>query len=267
MISVFDYSDYRGFINAKIKENAGKRGYQGTLAKYAGCQSSFLSQVLSSNVQLTLDHGAGLSEFWGFNSHEAEYFLDLIAYDRASTKSLRKVLSERMEKAKTLDDASLKEKMAQVTNSEELELYFSAWYWAAIHLMTSFTEFQTTEKIAKRLNLDVAMVEECLGKLAQMEFVQKVGASWKITKKTFPVAKNLPLQLMQQKSWFIKANNNQKFFSGREGNMHGTVVRVFTESSYHEFSKAFAKFVANFSSQKDGAPSEVVCLSYDLFKV
>lgn len=107
------YGDYRAYLNAVIERNRGVKGYRTRLSKVGGFHPSFLSQVLTSNVQITPDHAARLCEFWGMSQSETEYFLALVHLERAASNVLREILKKtiqklRIEKSNSLNLGELK---------------------------------------------------------------------------------------------------------------------------------------------------------------
>ena len=88
-MSFFDNTNYRDVIRLKIKENDSVRGYQSRLAESAGCHSSYLSQVLKGQVNLTPDQGMAFCEFWNFDELHSDFFLSLLNLERAGTERLK----------------------------------------------------------------------------------------------------------------------------------------------------------------------------------
>src|ERR1700692_4612304 len=96
MTDVFEFNDYRKFLEAQIAGNSSERGYQTKLSKAAGCKGSFLSQALHSHVNLTPDHAAGLCRFWNFDDDETDWFIELLTLARAGSPEMKKVCTRRL---------------------------------------------------------------------------------------------------------------------------------------------------------------------------
>ncbi|MDQ3232688.1 MAG: hypothetical protein M3Q07_12790 [Pseudobdellovibrionaceae bacterium] len=97
-MTFFEQENYRDIIRGKIRDHSRKRGYQTQLAKFAGCQVSYFSQVLKGQVQLTPDQAAALCEVWNLADLEAEYFLTLVNFERAGSPQLQQRLRTQLEK-------------------------------------------------------------------------------------------------------------------------------------------------------------------------
>lgn len=75
---LYNYQDYKSYLRDRCAERSSARGFQSLLAKAAGCQAPFISQMLRSHVHITPDHACGLAEFLGLDEVETEYFLNLL---------------------------------------------------------------------------------------------------------------------------------------------------------------------------------------------
>src|SRR6185312_140032 len=74
------------------------------LAEAAGCQRSFLSQVLASQAHLNADHAIGLATYWNLPEIEKDFFLNLVSFARASSKTLKEYFSKKIEKSRSNRD-------------------------------------------------------------------------------------------------------------------------------------------------------------------
>ncbi len=99
-MDVFTFDDYKKYLRHQVAHNRDIRGYQTNLAEAAGCQRAFISQVLTSHINLTPDHAAALCSFWRFSDDESDFFMDLVALGRAGTEKLRGNLNRRLSKIK-----------------------------------------------------------------------------------------------------------------------------------------------------------------------
>ncbi|MBK7961416.1 MAG: TIGR02147 family protein [Bdellovibrionales bacterium] len=176
---VVTYYDYKTFLRDRIAEAKPKRGFMAKLAKFAGCQRSYLSQVLSSHIQLTPDQAFALARFFGFNRGESEYFRLLVDLERCSTLELRAEIKSRLEQIRSQQMKITERINTPKTTGENHITYYSSWIWSAIHYITSIPEMQTSEKIAERLHLPPSTVAACLEQLVEMKFVIYEGGRYK----------------------------------------------------------------------------------------
>ncbi len=231
-MNVFDADDYKDFLRAAIAGQKGTRGYQARLAEAAGCQKTYLSQVLHTEVQLTPDHAAGLCAFWGFDADETAYFLDLVGVARAGTKALRDVLSARLARTRAASEnlARRFKKPALVSESDQLR-YYSAWYWSAIHVLCGIPAGWTEKSIAARLKLPVDLVQEVLAAMTEMRLVAKLRTGWTATQRDLHLPGDSALTTINHFNWRQRAM--ARLQEREAGGLHYTAV--------HSVSRADAK--------------------------
>jgi transcriptional regulator with XRE-family HTH domain len=97
MTGLFEYREYKTLIRAFIRANHAVYGYQSKMAKAAGCQRSFLSQVLNGTVHLTPEHAVRIAGFWQLDAAGTDFFVTLVMLGRAGNEELRSYLSGRLD--------------------------------------------------------------------------------------------------------------------------------------------------------------------------
>ena len=202
MLDVFNSRSYREFIKSAIKANNTTRGYQARLADAAGCQKTYLSQVLHSNIHLTMDHAAGLCRFWQFSEEQTSYFLDLVQIERSSSPHLTSFLKARLETIRrSAADLSTRYKTEAPIDDASIMRYYSAWYWGAIHVLLSIPNQWSDSKIAAHLRLPLQQVSETLVGLAAMHLVEKKPDGWVTTKNSLHLPRGSPLTALNHFNW------------------------------------------------------------------
>ncbi|MCM2279538.1 MAG: TIGR02147 family protein [Oligoflexia bacterium] len=169
--TVFDFKDYKEYLSFKLEERAAlEKGQRIRLAAKLNCKPSFISQVLSGPLDLSPEHAQSANEFLGHSNAEAKFFLALVLHARAGTPSLRKHYQEeiqvlRGEHLLVINRVEFK----RTLNEMEQARYYSAWHYAAIHVLVSINRLRTAEKIAVALSLPLRTVNETV------EFLVEIG--------------------------------------------------------------------------------------------
>lgn len=178
-MNFYRFEAYKALLKEKLKTFQGHRGVLVKLAVAAGCQRSYLSQVLNGHIHLTPDHALGVSEFFGFDEEQTEYFLTLVDYERAGSRKLKQRLKQRLEGIRKRN-ANLENRISAniVQTNESGYIYYSSWIWAAVHIAVSIPELQTVEAIAKHLQVPRDLVEQTLAGLLEMGLIKKTAAGW-----------------------------------------------------------------------------------------
>lgn len=180
MEKIYNYRSYKKYIKDVIDMLG--RGAVAKLAEAAGCNRTYLSQCLSSKVQLTPEHILELSEYLNLEAEEENFFLMLLLYERATTIKAQNTLKSKIDKI-AKDNLILSKKITDKKDSNELrdiekQKYYSSWKFAAIHSLVSIKEFQTTPAIAKKIRLAEQEVNLILKELNNMGLIEFRSGSW-----------------------------------------------------------------------------------------
>lgn len=170
--SVFQFDNYKTFLTEFIADTG--KGTMTRLAEAAGCQRSYLSDVLRREVQLTPDHADAIARYLGMTAPEVDFFHDLVSLARAASKPYRERLRARI-KATQRTHARLTTRLAPATPEKLVSnhRYYASWHHAAIHIATAIPHLNTIKSLARRLMLPEAVVEASLQELVEDGFVFK----------------------------------------------------------------------------------------------
>jgi uncharacterized protein (TIGR02147 family) len=129
---VFEFDDYKRFLGHLEKEKSHfSRGFRSRLAEAVGCNNAFISQVLNTHANFSLEQSLKVCTYFNFSPDEVRYFLLLVEFARSGTKPLREhflnLLNELKEK-----NLNIKDRVKQQTalTPEAQSTYYSHWYYA-----------------------------------------------------------------------------------------------------------------------------------------
>lgn len=265
-MSIFEFDDYRNFMRFNIDANKQIRGYKGKMAAAAHCHTSFLSQVLNSHIHLGLDHAARLAAFWHLDEDEADYFLELVHLERAGSPHLKKICERRLKnlnkKRGNLAERFKKPKLSESSAS----LYYSSWYWSALHVITSIPEYQTIDAIAERLTLPSDFVHESLKKLETLGLVCKENNRWIATQRNIHLPKDSPLIGMHHTNWHIQASlsAHQRI----EESIHYASLYALSKRDFETIKRLILDIIDQSRNLVElSSQEEIVCFNCDYFKL
>lgn len=193
IIRCFDYSDYKVYLEARVKSdshNNNVKGLRGQIANFIGCQSSYFSQVINGKAHFTLEQAHRLTQFLNLEDIEAKYFMLMVEFSRAGTRDLKKFYSDQMNEIRE-DRGNLKKRIknTQSVSLEDQHKYYSAWFYSAIHVMLSIPDYQSISKIATHLNIPEKMVAETIEFLIQIGLIEKQNSRYVPTKRNLHLAR------------------------------------------------------------------------------
>jgi uncharacterized protein (TIGR02147 family) len=127
---------------------------QKNMALALDCQMAFITHVLKGDKDLSAEQALKTAKHLNFKASEIEYFVDLVAYNRAGTKDLREFFLKRIQ-GKKEQFASLQnrfEETAGLSPSDQAR-YYSHWLYAAIHMAATIPRLQSVEGLAEYFHI------------------------------------------------------------------------------------------------------------------
>lgn len=265
--SLFDYADYKAFLRDQIAESSAIRGYQSRLADAAGCQRSFLSQVLNADLDLSREHAVELCRFWHFDPVQTEYFVGLVDLARAGTKALRAIVQTRLQALRS-ESADLKQRLKseELAGAETQATYYSSWYWTALHLLVGLAEFQSPPDMAARLGLPLELVKATLARLETMGLVERAGGGWRVGKRDIHLPESSPMNEVNHTSWRQRAILNTQR-RDREA-VHYTSVFTMGRADAAKLRERLRAVIVEMREAIGPSPNEeLFCFTADFFEV
>jgi uncharacterized protein (TIGR02147 family) len=266
---VIDYKSYKGYVNNWLDDpsRGGGHGSRAKLAKAIGCQTSYVAQVLKGSAHFSLEQIEALNLFMGHTEQEGSYLLSLVQYERAGSVPLKARFKKQLEE---IQDSRLLLKnrlgVGQPLSSEHQAIYYSVWYYAAIHMMVSQERFQTAKSIADYLGLDIAPVNRALHFLLEIGLIDKKGGQFRVGQKRIHLGSDSPLISKHHINWRLQAIRSLE--KSRKEDLHYSSVATVSTEDVLKIRELLTRAIANAKSIiKDSPDEEIVCLSIDFFRV
>jgi uncharacterized protein (TIGR02147 family) len=150
MINVFDYTDYRAFLEEYYGDRKASNpafSYQMLAQKAGFANKGFVYNLVKGKRGLSKSNLFKLREALGMNKYEAEYFENLVAFNQAKGLREKNFYFERLSSLK--NRGRVKSEM-QVVRKEQYEFY-STWYHSAIRSIIDMYEFRDDFKWLSRM--------------------------------------------------------------------------------------------------------------------
>lgn len=205
--SVFEYLDYKKYLIDWMDNRAsGGRGERSRIAAILKCHVAYISRILGDQAHLSLEQAHALNSYLEHGPEEADFFLLLVQSARAGSAELqrhfeakirgeiekRSVLKNRLEYRKALSETD------QAT-------YFSAWYYAAIHLLLALPELQTRDSLARYLRVAPKRVGEVLGFLTSAGLAIENKGRFQTGPTSIHLGNDSPMISKHHSNWRLQA--------------------------------------------------------------
>jgi uncharacterized protein (TIGR02147 family) len=267
ILNIFEYLDYRRFIRDWLKsQKKAKRSNLSKLAAAISVHSTFLSHVLNSTKDLSLEQGILIADHVGFTKLENEYFLCLIQWDRAGNQRLKKHWLERLEEIKqTKNKLSQRFEKHTELSSEQKATFYSSWIFTAVWAATAIDEGQTLADLVKTLATTRNQMFEILNFLTQTGLCTEEKGVFKMGDRHIHLPNESPQAVRHHTNWRLKAMHemddrspDELFFTAPM-----SIARKDFDSVREKINFAIKEIV---EIAKASDAEEVVCLNIDFFR-
>jgi hypothetical protein len=191
----------------------------------------------------------------------------VLNYSTAGTQSLKKFLKIRLERLRNSrlvikDRVEVKKTLSR----EDQAKYYSAWYFATIHVMLTIPQFQTKESIANHLKISPKLVTEVLEFLISVNLAVKSGTKFSTGSTQIHLEKDSPLISKHHTNWRMAAIRS--FENEADEDLHFSSVFTLTEKDAHKIREILVTSIENtVSIVKDAKEESTMAMTLDFFKV
>lgn len=162
LISVFDFEDYRQYLNTWIDAQSA-RGMKAQLAQALGVSSTLVSLMLKGDKHLSMEQAAETVDYLGLQDKEADYFFILVEYGKAGSHKLRQRLKQKIQQHKSESKQLGKRLKKDLELSEsQSAIYYSSWIYTGIRNLTALEQHHDVMSLSQRLNLPPSSVNKAL---------------------------------------------------------------------------------------------------------
>jgi len=266
-MDLFDSTEYKAYLIDILGEKGKRSGLRQRLAKHLGCQSSFLSQVLNGAQDLSLEHAERVSQFLQHGELERDYFLALVLKARAGTVSLREHWESRMNNLrKEKHHLHKRLKDVKTLQAEQTAIYYSAWYYAAIHVASSIPGLGRADKLAEFFGLPREMVLKVLEFLERNGLVVAKSEGYAIGPTHVHLAKDSPHVIRHHSNWRLEAMRELE--RGTTDGLHySAAVTISREDAVLLKELLRSQLKENLGKIASSKEEEVFCYSLDFFSL
>jgi uncharacterized protein (TIGR02147 family) len=268
-MSLYLFADYRAFLKSYFRaQPGGGRGQMQKLAQVLGVHSTFVSLVFKNKRDFSVEQGLLIATELNFTEAEADYFLNLVQFERAGTAQLKKFYQKKIlqaqDQAKRLETRFDHERKL---DAEERQVFYSSWHYSAIRIYTSTHEKgRTVADICAHFKLSRRVVVEALEFLVKAQLVREMEGRFQVGPQRTFLEKGHPLLKCHHTNWRQKALNQFEDMSSDE--MMFTSTMSLSRRDFQALREHLAQLVKKASDiMKETEPEDVACLNIDFFFV
>jgi len=264
--NIFGFDNYKEYLNDYIGSlpKAG-RGFKRELAEHIKCQSTYVSQVLGGDKNFSMEQSARLKTLLALNKEEGRYLMFLIELEKAGTVELKNHYKDLINDLKIeWKGQQEKLKLQEIATDKQREIYYSAWYYSAVHALLSIPKYQTVKNLGNLLNLSPEKIMEILSFLLSAGLAAHKGHRF-ITGETrvgaTPGSKEYKKGL---KNW--REQGIRSIERGSSKNVHQTLVFTIDQENRKKLLEKIKKFHDDVRDLANASPNaeflEIINIDY-----
>jgi uncharacterized protein (TIGR02147 family) len=263
---IFEFENYKEYVLARIAESPNRgRGQLKSIAETLRVHTTLISQIFNGSKDLTLEQAADLADFLGLGELESEYLVGMVELERGGTPRLKALCKKRLVRlARQAKKMAARFEDARKLSESDRAIFFSHWYYSAIHLLTDIPEFQSRDSIAKYLNLPAATVQNALdflvstGMVINDEGKLSCGPTWVFESSGSPYADRHHI------NWRLKAV--ERLHLHHEHEQYFTLPITISRKDREKILALIKDFVSKVKKTVEpSAPEKLSILTIDLF--
>jgi len=264
--NIFDYHHYRDYLKVRLATTGASRGLRTKLADKTHTQPAFISRVLSGELDFSLEHAPLINELLHHTHEESHFFTLLLLKARAGSPQLEKYFIEQIDEILEKREVFLERvKESENVSLSNQTLYYSQWYYLAIHVLVGIQHFQTRESIAKRLGLALSTVSKALDDLCSMGLVTVKGGRFVMGKKRIYLAKNSPW--IGHLHTHFRNRAIDRIAEPEVDDLHFSAAMSISKSVYDEYRRRLIDLMSEFDAKiADSKEDEMYAINIDLFR-
>ncbi|NUM88237.1 MAG: DUF4423 domain-containing protein [Bdellovibrionales bacterium] len=243
------------------------RGIRSELAQAVGCQIAYMSQILNGHVNFTVEQAGKVNRFFGHSEVEGHFFLLMVQAERAGDKETRRYFERQMEEV-LAQRLVIKNRLGigQSLGIEDQATYYSAWYFAAAHMLLLNPKTRTRAAVSAFLGLPLAKTTEILDFLVGSGLARQEGDRYFAGENKIHLGSDSKLISKHHTNWRIRAIQSLEL--ARESDVHYSGVLSLSRSDTMRLKAMLVKGVEDAVALVQGSEDETLtALCVDFFSV
>lgn len=267
-MSIFEFIDYKIFMRAKI-QSMPKHGHGQMLkiAKLLNIHTTMVTHIFRGDSNLSVEQALKLSTYFGFSELETEFFINLVQLERSSTSESKAYFKNHLEKLKARA-LNLKERLQikKVLDEKDQALFYSQWYYAAIHLFIAINPEPSPELIADELKLPIKTVNQVIEFLISTGLCIETNGYLKIGESQTYLDRDSKLIARHHANWRFKSI--EKFDRIATDELVFTNPVAISREDFLKIREELIQMIDRFRKIAEPSPSEEICtLNIDWIRI
>ncbi|MBI2711604.1 MAG: DUF4423 domain-containing protein [Bdellovibrio sp.] len=237
------------------------------LAKHLNCQLSFISQVFSGKSQISLEHAILIADLVQLDEDERRYFMTLVLLAKSGSKHLTDFYHQEALNLKNRAEIIKHSiKVKEELTLEDQAIYYSNWWYSAIHILSAFPEINSVSDFEIRLKLPRKVISEALTFLIERNLVTRTENVLGIGKTRIHLGSKSQLISRHHKNWREKSLDI--ISSKLNENLHYSAILGISKKGAEQLKETILSLIHSSEKIISETPEEVAqVLLIDFFRI
>jgi uncharacterized protein (TIGR02147 family) len=175
-MKIWDFTNYRDYLHFRLGSDGSRSGLRKKMASFIPVHTTFVSQVLGSKADFSLEQAESINQFLEHSEDEGDYFLLLVIKDRAGNSKLKKRYENKIQNMRA-ERLNIKGRLdrSEDISVKDREKFYSSSIYGAVHVLTSIESYQSIEALAEILKLSRKRVREIVEFLLKIQILVEKG--------------------------------------------------------------------------------------------
>jgi uncharacterized protein (TIGR02147 family) len=255
LMALFECRTYIEFLTERA---ANQHGALLRLANQSGVHPSVISQVMKGKRDLTLEQAMAVAQYFELSGKETSHFLLLVQEARAGTPALKKVMRFQVEESRAAN-ARLAERVKpeRALSLDQKAVFYSAWYYSALHLLSVVPAFRAKDALRKRLGLSKERFRAALSYLKEVGLCREKEGFVEALSGSTHLPFDSPLIRNHHANWRLQAINRYERMSPTK-EMAFTCPMALSEGDALKVRAKLLAAIEEVCAIADPSPSETV---------
>lgn len=266
--TIYDFNDYKAFLREKIASRPNRgRGERAALADVIRCQRPFISQVLSGDLEFSLEQAELIAQHYSLDADETHFLILLLQRNRAGTSSLQTYFAKQIEAIRA-DRRKLKNRLKEHDQipEQDRERYYSSWIYQAVHMIVDLEGRRTRTSIAEHLRTPENEISPVLQFLCDVGLIKQNGDQYSGGDSRIYLEKDSLHINKYHYNWRVRAMTSLD--CKRPTDFHFSSALTISQSDAEVLRKMLQDFVEATSKRvANTTPEKVFSLCLDLFEI
>lgn len=269
-MQVYEAPTYRAYFGHCLEHGtpARPRSTKKALAEHLRCHGTFISHIVADKAELSSEQAVRFCSFYGLDGAATDYFLDLLARDRAGDGQTRDVFEHRLDRQRaawlTLQNRLIDEERL---SGDQQRRYFESWLLQLVHLACMLPKRNTLAAVTATLGLPEPRIDGALRQLVEMGLLAESKGAFETRPKRIHLDKTSPTFKTCHGNWRLKIAADVATMQDPTGVHYTSAMTISRDAA----TKLRQSVLEHIEQARDAAvtssPEEIFVLALDFYPV